>query len=179
MEKKRIAGFCGVFLLFAGLLFLAPVTDQGTVTIGLGEVSAAPTATTKIVVIQGWNPPESGADELFSISANAQTKTVEEDEVLDRLGVTVLLDDSYAASAADARDAIRFVVTITNPAAGTAYSRTVDYTHASTYSGNFNAIDSGDYWTIYCTWDIDDALYDNIILTAGNWTLSVNYEIYA
>lgn len=174
--EKRIFGLLGIFLLMAGIFLIAPVSNDG-VSIGITDVSAAPTATTKLVVIQGWNPPEVGADELFNVSANAQTKTVEEDEILDKLGVTVLLDKSYAATSIDAKDNIRFVVSVVNPSASTVYSRTVDEDHATVTT--WTAVDSGTYWTIYTAWEIDDALYDNITLTSGNWTLSVNYEIYA
>ena len=175
--KKKLFGIFGILFVASAFMFILPLNDSGLVTIGMEAVEAAPTATTKLVVIQGWNPPEVGADELFNVSANAQTKTVEEDEILDKLGVTVLLDKSYAATSTDAKDNVRFVVTIVDPSSGTQYSRTVDEDHATVTT--WTAVDSGTYWTIYTAWEIDDALYDNITLTSGNWTLTVNYEIYA
>jgi len=179
MMLKQIGGILGLFLLVGALVFVAPITtdSDGTVTIGLGEVSAAPTATTKITSIKGIGPVETGSTELFVITANAQTKTLEEDEILAGIQVTVFLDDAYAASTADAQDNVRFVVTLVNPASSTVYSRTIDEDWSSVKT--WTAVDMGGYYAVYTWWNIDDALYDNITLTAGNWTLSVNYEIYA
>lgn len=172
MEKKRIAGFCGLFLLVAGFLFVAPFGAQHNV--GPSWAEAAPTATTKIMYYSLHDSDDYSIHTAYT--ADLQDRSVEAGENVNGIEITYLLDKAFAATATDAMLNTRFYVTLKNPADSTIIEEYV-YRGAPGYIYH-QASDAGDSWACALIVEFQDTDCP-VTLTTGEWDVIVRYDIFS
>lgn len=172
MEKKRIAGFCGLFLLVAGFLFVAPFGAQHNV--GPSWAEAAPTATTKIMYYSLHDSDDLSIHTAYT--ADLQDRTVEAGKNVNGIEITYLLDKAFASTATDAMLNTRFYVTLKNPADSTIIEEYV-YRAAPGYIYH-QASDAGDSWACALIVEFQDTDCP-VTLTTGEWDVIVRYDIFS
>ncbi len=172
MEKKRIAGFCGLFLLVAGFLFVAPFGAQHNV--GPSWAEAAPTATTKIMYFNLWDADSEAIHSAYT--ATSQDRTASTGSTIQGIEITYVLDKAFASTSGDALDNTRFYVTIKNPADDIVIQEYVYWD--SPNAVYYFASDGGDSWACFLTVEFDDADVP-VTLTTGEWDVIVRYDIFS